>query len=87
MSRRYRVVAAMGLADAFGHAAFAHDRPGADWISKESGIAKVKALGYDAVRLEADNGYWDGEATKNSEFFDIHIDPHSGALTWKELER
>ncbi|AME26389.1 MULTISPECIES: PepSY domain-containing protein [Burkholderiaceae] len=67
-------------------AAFAHDQPGADWISKDAAIAKVKALGYDAVRLEADDGHWEGEATKQGQFYDIHVDPRSGALTKNELK-
>jgi hypothetical protein len=69
-----------------GSAALAHDQPGADWISKDAAIAKVKALGYDAVRLKADDGHWEGEATKHGQFYDIHVDPHSGALTKNELK-
>jgi hypothetical protein len=74
------------LAFAAGHAAIAHDQPGTHWISKEAAIARVKALGYDAVRLEADDGNWEGEATKAGQFYDIHVDPHSGELTQSRLK-
>jgi Peptidase propeptide and YPEB domain len=87
MLKQSCTVAALVLAMTGSQAALAHDHPGADWISKDVAIAKVKALGYDAVRLEADDGHWDGEATKNGQFFDIHVDPHTGALIGKELER
>ncbi|SAL18521.1 hypothetical protein AWB69_01088 [Caballeronia udeis] len=68
-------------------AAFARDQPGADWITKDAAIAKVKAQGYDAVRLKADDGRWEGEATKQGSFYEIHVDPHSGALTKNELKK
>jgi hypothetical protein len=80
------IAAGIFFALAAGSAAFAHDQPGTDWISKEEAIAKVKSLGYDAVRLEADDGRWEGEATKQGLFYDIKVDPHSGALTRNELK-
>jgi hypothetical protein len=80
------IAVATVLALAVGNAAFAHDQPGAGWISKDAAISKVKALGYDAVRLEADDGHWEGEATKQGLFYDIHVDPHSGMLTKNKLK-
>lgn len=85
MKKAY-IAAGTILAFAAGSAAFARDQPGTDWISKDEAIAKVKALGYDAVRLEADDGRWEGEATKQGLFYDIKVDPHSGALTRNELK-
>jgi hypothetical protein len=86
MFKKSCAAAGLVLTMTAGHAAFAHDQPGADWIPKDAAIAKVKAQGFDAVRLHADDGHWDGEATKDGQFFDIHVDPHTGALTKKELE-
>jgi hypothetical protein len=76
MLKKTCIAAGTILALAAGNAAFAHDQPGANWISKDAAIAKVKAQGYDAVRLKADEGL----------FYDIHVDPHSGALTRNELK-
>jgi hypothetical protein len=86
MLKRTGIAIATVLALAASSAALARDQPGADWISKDAAIAKVKALGYDAVRLEADDGHWEGEATKQGQFYDIHVDPHSGALTKNQLK-
>jgi hypothetical protein len=86
MLKKICIAAGTVLALATGNAAFAHDQPGADWISKDAAIGKVKAQGYDAVRLKADDGRWEGEATKQGLFYDIHVDPHSGALTRNELK-
>jgi len=86
MLKKTGIAIATVLALAASSAAVAHDKPGADWISKDAAIAKVKALGYDAVRLEADDGHWEGEATKQGQFYDIHVDPHSGALTKNQLK-
>jgi hypothetical protein len=86
MVKKTDIAIATVLALAASSAALARDQPGADWISKDAAIAKVKALGYDAVRLEADDGHWEGEATKQGQFYDIHVDPHSGALTKNQLK-
>jgi hypothetical protein len=86
MLKKTCIAAGTVLALATGNAAFAHDKPGADWMSKDAAIAKVKAQGYDAVRLKADDGRWEGEATKQGLFYDIHVDPRSGALTKNELK-
>ncbi|WP_213776337.1 PepSY domain-containing protein [Caballeronia sp. dw_276] len=86
MLKKTGIAIATVLALAASSAALARDQPGADWISKDAAIAKVKALGYDAVRLEADDGHWEGEATKQGQFYDIHVDPHSGALTKNQLK-
>jgi len=86
MLKKTCIAAGTILVLAAGNAAFAHDQPGAGWISKDAAIAKVKAQGYDAVRLKPDDGRWEGEATKQGLFYDIHVDPHSGALTKNELK-
>ena len=61
------------------------DMPGADWMTKDQVITKLKSLGYSDVRkLEADDGHWEGDAVKDGRIMEVHVDPHSGALTKNE---
>ena len=61
------------------------DMPGADWMTKEQVTSKLKGMGYTQVmKLEADDGHWEGHATKDGQTFEIHVDPHTGALTKNE---
>ena len=61
------------------------DMPGADWMPKAQIVEKLKGMGYTDIRkLEADDGHWEGDATKDGEVYEIHADPHSGALTKNE---
>lgn len=63
------------------------DVPGKDWISG----AKVKSIlakrGYQVTKLEADDGHWDGDATKAGVRYEFHVDPRSGAVTKMERDR
>ena len=71
------IVGAAGLAHA--------DMPGADWMTKEQITKKLEGLGYTDIRkLEADDGHWEGDATKGGKAYEIHVDPHSGELTKNE---
>ena len=76
------------LAAAFvaGAAGLAHaDMPGADWLTKDQITRKLADLGYTDIRkLEADDGHWEGDATKNGTAYEIHVDPHTGFLTKNE---
>jgi hypothetical protein len=61
------------------------DQPGADWLSKDQVIQKLNSMGYTDVRkLEADDGHWEGDAMKDGKAYEIHVDPHNGALTKSE---
>ena len=65
-------------------AAFA-DTPGADWMTKEQVTHKLQGMGYTDIRkLEADDGHWEGDATKAGVPYEIHVDPHTGELTKNE---
>lgn len=58
------------------------DVPGKDWLTKEQVTAKLQQMGFSSVRkLEADDGHWEGDAMKGGKWYEIHVDPHSGALT------
>lgn len=64
------------------------DTPGRGWISE----ARVKALlakqGYTVTKIEADDGHWEGEATKRGGGrFEFHVDPKTGKVTKMQPDR
>lgn len=77
--------AAAGLALALAHTTLAfakEDKPGADWMTKEQVMQRLKAAGYSDVRkLEADDGHWEGKGMKDGKMLEFHVDPHTGAFT------
>jgi hypothetical protein len=78
------VLLASALVIGAGTLAFA-DMPGKDWMSKEQVTTKLKSMGYsDVMKLEADDGHWEGDAMKDGKAFEIHVDPHTGELTKNE---
>lgn len=63
------------------------DAPGADWMTKEQVTRKLQAMGYTDIRkLEADDGHWEGDASKAGASYEIHVDPHTGALLKSEAK-
>lgn len=52
---------------------------------------KVKSTlakrGYQVTKLEADDGHWDGDATKAGARYEFHVEPHSSAVTKLERDR
>ena len=61
------------------------DMPGADWMTKEQITQKLKGMGYtDVMKLEADDGHWEGDAMKDGKTYEVHVDPHTGKLTKNE---
>ncbi|WP_313552068.1 PepSY domain-containing protein [Pseudomonas sp.] len=64
------------------------DQPGADWISKDQAEAALKAAGYTEItKIEADDGHWEGEGTKQDGMkYEFHVDPHSGKITKDEMD-
>ena len=61
------------------------DTPGADWMSKEQVTRSLQGKGYTDIRkLEADDGHWEGDANTDGREVEIHVDPHSGAVTKSE---
>lgn len=77
---RMFVVAAMLAGTSAAHA----DTPGPDWIPKEQAIQKLGEQGYANAYLKPDDGHWEGEATKDGRIYELHVDPHSGAITKSE---
>ncbi|BBU32564.1 hypothetical protein BTHE68_62980 (plasmid) [Burkholderia sp. THE68] len=60
------------------------DTPGSDWMSKEQAIQKLGEQGYSNAYLKADDGHWEGEATKGGRIYELHVDSHSGEITKSE---
>ncbi|SAL51944.1 hypothetical protein AWB71_02834 [Caballeronia peredens] len=60
------------------------DTPGSDWMPKEQAIQKLGKQGYAKSYLKADDGHWEGEATKGGRIYELHVDPHSGEITKSE---
>jgi hypothetical protein len=61
------------------------DMPGADWMTKEQVTKTLSDRGYTNVnKLEADDGHWEGNAMKDGQMVEIHVDPHTGAITKSE---
>ena len=54
-------------------------------MTKEQVTQKLQGMGYTDIRkLEADDGHWEGDATKAGVSYEIHVDPHTGDLTKNE---
>ena len=65
----------------------AADTPGKDWLTPAQVTEKLTGLGYThVVKLEADDGHWEGDAVKDGKVYEIHVDPHTGALTKSKLK-
>ncbi|TCU53832.1 YpeB-like protein with putative protease inhibitory function [Novosphingobium sp. PhB57] len=62
------------------------DMPGKGWISSEKVKSMLLERGYRVTKLEADDGHWEGEATKANVNYDFHVDPRSGAITKMERD-
>ena len=64
-------------------AAFAADKPGADWITLEQAVEKAKAAGYTELHgIEADDDGWEGEGMKqDGKKYEFKIDGRTGEVT------
>jgi hypothetical protein len=63
------------------------DQPDRNWISSSRVIHMLEAKGYRVIKIEADDGHWEGEAVRRGATFDFHVDPHSGRITKLERDR
>lgn len=77
----------LALTGGLATSAFA-DQPGADWLPKEQLIQKLEAAGYADLReIEADDGHWEGEGTKNGVRMEFHADPRTGAILGEKQDK
>jgi len=63
------------------------DTPGADWIGQDRVAAILSQQGYQMTKVEADDGHWEGEATRDGVRYEFHVDPHSGQVTKMERDK
>jgi hypothetical protein len=64
------------------------DQPGPDWMSADAVLKILNNEGYSAVtELEADDGHWEADATKDGKVYELHIDPKTGKLIKVELKK
>jgi hypothetical protein len=61
------------------------DMPGKDWMTMEQVTQKLHDMGFTSVtELEADDGHWEGDAVKDGQTYEVHVDPRTGVLTKNE---
>jgi uncharacterized membrane protein YkoI len=57
------------------------DQPEADWMPAQQVIETVLKSGYTQVtKIEAEDGHWEGEGTKNGQKMEFKADPKTGAI-------
>ena len=62
------------------------DVPGREWISSAQVSQALAKMGYQVRQIEADDGHWEGEATKGGRNYDFHVDSRTGRVTKMELD-
>lgn len=78
------LIAAGLLAGAVAGPALADDRPGPDWMPAEQAVRALEQAGYGQVRgLEADDGVWEGKASRDGRMVKVKVDPRTGAVSEK----
>jgi hypothetical protein len=57
------------------------DQPGPDWMPVEQVKQKLLSLGYASIiKIEVEDGHWDGEGMKNGEAMQFDLDPMTGDI-------
>jgi hypothetical protein len=68
--------------------AAAADQSGPDWMSADAVIKILNNEGYSTVtELEADDGHWEADVSKDGKVYEVHIDPRTGKLTKVEPKK
>jgi hypothetical protein len=63
------------------------DEPGPDWMPAQRVIEQVLKAGYTQVtKIEAEDGRWEGEGTKNGQKMEFHADPKTGVITSEKAD-
>lgn len=56
-------------------------QPGSDWMPVEKVKEKLMSSGYTSIiRIDADDGHWDGEGIKNGKLTAFDLDPKTGEV-------
>jgi len=57
------------------------ENPGADWLTPAQTKQALKGAGYtEILKLEAEDGHWDGEGIKDGRRMKFDADPRTGAV-------
>lgn len=57
------------------------DQPGPDWMPLEQVKQKLMSSGYTSIiKIEAEDGHWDGEGMKNGKVMQFDVDPKTGDI-------
>lgn len=84
MTTRYPGLTATALALTFVAAPALAETPGADWMPMDQALRKLTDAGYGSVqKIKADDGQWEGKATKDGKVVSFKVDPKSGVVTEK----
>lgn len=62
------------------------DQPGRGWLTQPALSRAVSRQGYRVLKVEADDGHWEGEMSKAGRRYEFHADPRTGHLTKIELK-
>lgn len=74
---RYALAAALGALPLTAQA----ETPGPDWLTSAQMRQALKGAGYsEVIKLEADDGHWDGEGIKDGRRMKFDADPRTGAI-------
>jgi len=76
------LIFACALATGIGqHSISLAGQPGSDWIPVEKVKEKLMSSGYTSIiRIDADDGHWDGEGIKNGKLTEFDLDPKTGEV-------
>jgi hypothetical protein len=56
-------------------------QPEPDWMPVEQVKQKLMSSGYTSIiKIEAEDGHWDGEGMKNSNIMQFDLDPKTGDI-------
>lgn len=57
------------------------DQPGPDWMPLEQVKQKLMSSGNTSIiKIEAEDGHWDGEGMKNGKVMQFDVDPQTGDI-------
>ena len=63
------------------------ERPGPDWMPAQQVIEQALKSGFtQVIKIEADDGRWEGEGIKDGKKMDFHADPKTGVITFEKLD-
>ena len=63
------------------------DQPGPGWIPAAKVSAQLARRGYHVTKIAADDGHWEGEATKAGQTWEFHVDPRTGGVTKMQRDK